>query len=455
MIESLERVLVIINAWLWGKWLVFVLLGLGILYTITNGFIQVRYFKFIIRKTLIDSFKARNEDKGEGSISSFKAMMVTLAGNVGGGNVVGIATAIAAGGMGAVFWMWFAACFGMALKYGEIVLSQLYRGKDSQGNLLSGPMYYIRDGLKAPWLGVVIAVLMCTKMMGANLVQSNTISGILYSNYNIPTWLTGVTLICFLMAITLGGLKRVANLATSLVPIMSVFYIVVGVLVIILNIQYVPAIFTQIFSEAFSLKAIGGGTGGYVMTRALQFGITRGMYSNEAGEGTAPFAHGSAIVEHPCEEGIAGVTEVFVDTIIICTITALVVGVTGMYQSGHSATVMAIEAFGTVWFPLKYIATFALLIFCFTTLMGQWFNAAKSFTYAFGPKVTDRVKYVFPFLCIVGAITKIDLVWTIQDLAMGLVIIPNLIALIILFPQVREQTKDYFSNPKFYPGKDK
>lgn len=294
MIDNLEKILVIINAWLWGKWLVFVLLGLGILYTVTNGFIQVRYFKFIIKKTLIDSFKARNEDKGEGSISSFKAMMVTLAGNVGGGNVVGIATAIAA-----------------------------------------------------------------------------------------------------------------------------------------------------------------GGTGGYVMTRALQFGITRGMYSNEAGEGTAPFAHGSAIVEHPCEEGIAGVTEVFVDTIIICTITALVVGVTGMYQSGHSATVMAIEAFGTVWFPLKHVATFALLIFCFTTLMGQWFNAAKSFTYAFGPKVTDKVKYVFPFLCIVGAITKIDLVWTIQDLAMGLVIIPNLIALIVLFPEVRKQTKDYFSNSKFYPGKDK
>lgn len=455
MIDNLEKILVIINAWLWGKWLVFVLLGLGILYTVTNGFIQVRYFKFIIKKTLIDSFKARNEDKGEGSISSFKAMMVTLAGNVGGGNVVGIATAIAAGGMGAVFWMWFAACFGMALKYGEIVLSQLYRGKDSQGNLLSGPMYYIRDGLKAPWLGIVIAVLMCTKMMGANLVQSNTISGILYSNYNIPTWITGMALICFLMAITLGGLKRVANIATSLVPMMSVFYIVVGILVIILNIQHVPAIFGQIFSEAFSLKAVAGGTGGYVMTRALQFGITRGMYSNEAGEGTAPFAHGSAIVEHPCEEGIAGVTEVFVDTIIICTITALVVGVTGMYQSGHSATVMAIEAFGTVWFPLKHVATFALLIFCFTTLMGQWFNAAKSFTYAFGPKVTDKVKYVFPFLCIVGAITKIDLVWTIQDLAMGLVIIPNLIALIVLFPEVRKQTKDYFSNSKFYPGKDK
>ena len=241
-----------INGIIWGKWLVFILLGLGILYTFTNGFIQVRYFGFIMRKTLVESFKSRNDEKGEGSIPSFKAMMVTLAGNVGGGNVVGIATAITAGGMGAVFWMWVAAFFGMALKYGEIVLSQLYRGKDSDGNILSGPMYYIRDGLKMPWLGVVIAVLMCTKMMGANLVQSNTIAGILSSNYNIPTYITGIILICLLMAITLGGLKRVANMATALVPIMSIFYICAGILVILLNIHQVPIIFATIFREAFS-----------------------------------------------------------------------------------------------------------------------------------------------------------------------------------------------------------
>ena len=446
--ENLENELELINSWIWGKWLVFVLLGLGVLYTFTNGFIQVKHFRFIMKKTLIDSFKSRNSEKGEGSISSFKAMMVTLAGNVGGGNVVGVATAIVAGGLGSIFWMWFAAFFGMALKYGEIVLSQLYRGKDSEGNLLSGPMYYIRDGLHMPWLGVVIAVLMCVKMMGANLVQSNTISGILNSNYGIPTWLTGSLLIVFLMTITLGGLKRVANIATALVPIMSIFYIVVGLLVIILNIQNVQSVFATIFREAFSFKAAAGGTGGFIIARAMQFGITRGMYSNEAGEGTAPFAHGSTIVSHPVEEGITGVTEVFLDTIVVCTITALVVGVTGAYTSGTPATVMAIEAFGTVWAPLKHAATLALLIFCFTTLMGQWFNAAKSFTYAFGPKVTSVCRFIFPFLCIIGAITKISLVWTIQDLAMGLVVIPNMIALIVLFPQVRKQTQDYFSKNK-------
>lgn len=446
MIEKLEEILKITNSWLWGKWLVYVLLGLGVLYTITNGFIQVRYFKYILNKTLIDAFNRRNEDKGSGSISSFKAMMVTLAGNVGGGNVVGVATAIASGGIGAIFWMWFAAFFGMALKYGEIVLSQLYRGKDEDGNLLSGPMYYIRDGLNSPKLGVTIAVLMCVKMMGANLVQSNTISNILKANYNIPTWLTGVVLIILLFSIILGGLKRLANLATSLVPIMSIFYIVIGILVIVLNIQNLPYVISQIFTQAFSFKAIAGGTGGYVITRAMQFGITRGMYSNEAGEGTAPFAHGSAIVEHPCDEGIAGVTEVFLDTIVICSITAFVVGVTGIYQTESNATVMAINSFGTIWEPLKHLGTFALLIFCFTTLMGQWFNAAKSFTYAFGAKFTDKIKYAFPLLCIVGAITKIELVWTIQDLAMGLVIIPNLIALIILYPKVRECTLDYFKD---------
>ena len=351
--------------------------------------------------------------------------------------------------------MWVAAFFGMALKYGEIVLSQMYNGRDKDGNILSGPMYYIRDGLKAPWLGIVIAVLMCTKMMGANLVQSNTIAGVLSSNYNVPTWITGIILICCLMCIVLGGLKRVANIATSLVPIMSIFYVLVGLLVIVLNIGQVPAVFSEIFTQAFSMQAAAGGAGGYVMARALQYGITRGMYSNEAGEGTAPFAHGSAIVDHPCEEGITGVTEVFLDTIIICSITAIVIGVTGIYKTDLSPAVMALESFGTVWAPLKHLATIALLLFCFTTLMGQWFNAAKSFNYAFGAKVTDKVKYVFPFLCIVGSLNKISLVWTVQDIAMGLVIIPNLIALIILFPQVRKQTKDYFSNPKFYPGTKK
>lgn len=174
------------------------------------------------------------------------------------------------------------------------------------------------------------------------------------------------------------------------------------------------------------------------------------MYSNEAGEGTAPFAHGSSIVPHPVDEGITGVTEVFVDTIVICTITALVIGVTGMNLTDKSATVMALESFGTVWAPLKHAGTFALLIFCFTTLMGQWWNAAKSFTYAFGPKVTEKVKYIFPILCIIGATAKINLVWSIQDLAMGLVIIPNMIALLVLFPKVREKTKEYFNNPQYY-----
>ena len=311
-------------------------------------------------------------------------------------------------------------------------------------------MYYVRDGLKVPWLRVVIAVLMCTKMMGANLVQSNTISGILYSNYGVPTYMTGVVLIILLLCITLGGLKRLANLAMNLVPAMSIFYIVIGLLVVLLNIQQLPHVFAEIFTQAWSFDSVAGGTGGYVIAKAMQYGIARGMYSNEAGEGTAPFAHGCSIVPHPVDEGITGVAEVFVDTIVICSITALVVGVTDMQNSGHSATVLALNAFGTVWEPLKHAGTLALLIFCFTTLMGQWWNAAKSFTYAFGNKVTNIVKYIFPFLCLIGSLGKINLVWGIQDVAMGLVVIPNMIALLILFPQVRAKTKEYFSDPKYY-----
>ncbi|MDO5715689.1 MAG: amino acid carrier protein [Tissierellia bacterium] len=447
--EKLELFLTKFNSILWGNWLVYVLLGLGILYTFSNGFIQVRYFGYIMKQTLIKSFHERHEEREDGSLSTFKAMMVTLAGNIGGGNVVGVATAIVSGGFGAIFWMWLAAFFGMALKYGEIVLSQLYRGKDSEGKILSGPMYYIRDGLKLPWLGVVIAVLMSIKMMGANLVQSNTIAGILKNNFNVDTKITGIILIVLLLAITLGGLKRLANVATSLVPIMSIIYMVLCIIVIIVNIKAVPGVFAKIFTEAFSFQAVAGGTGGYMIARSMQYGIARGMYSNEAGEGTAPFAHGSAIVDHPVEEGITGVTEVFLDTIIICTMTALTVGVSGIAIDGSvEASNMAITAIGEAWSPLSYLAIFALLIFCFTTLMGQWFNAAKSFTYAYGPTVTEKIKYVYPFLCMIGCLGKINIVWTVQDIAMGLVVIPNLIALALLFPIVKAQTKDYFSKMK-------
>ncbi|MFR2716816.1 MAG: alanine/glycine:cation symporter family protein [Anaerococcus obesiensis] len=371
-----------------------------------------------------------------------------LAGNIGGGNVVGVATAIVAGGYGAIFWMWLAAFFGMALKYGEIVLSQIYRGEDEDGNILSGPMYYIRDGLKAPALGIVIAVLMTIKMMGANLVQSNTIATILADNFKVNNLLTGIILTILLFMIAIGGLKRLAKVATSLVPIMSILYVVLCLLVIIVNIKNVPLVFKAIFDGAFSFKAAAGGVGGLVIARAMQYGIARGMYSNEAGEGTAPFAHGTAIVDHPVEEGITGVTEVFLDTIIICSLTAITIGVSQIPIDGETiqASNMAISAIGTVFKPLSYVAIFALLIFCFTTLMGQWFNAAKSFTYAYGEKFTSKVKFIYPFLCIVGCLGKITMVWTIQDIAMGLVIIPNILALLVLVKEVRKQTKDFFEN---------
>lgn len=248
--------------------------------------------------------------------------------------------------------------------------------------------------------------------------------------------------------IAIGGLKRLAKVATSLVPIMSILYVVLCLLVIIVNIKNVPLVFKAIFDGAFSFKAAAGGVGGLVIARAMQYGIARGMYSNEAGEGTAPFAHGTAIVDHPVEEGITGVTEVFLDTIIICSLTAITIGVSQIPIDGETiqASNMAISAIGTVFKPLSYVAIFALLIFCFTTLMGQWFNAAKSFTYAYGEKFTSKVKFIYPFLCIVGCLGKITMVWTIQDIAMGLVIIPNILALLVLVKEVRKQTKDFFEN---------
>ena len=450
--DGLEALVKLINSYLWGKWLVYVLLSLGILYTISNGFIQIRHFGFIIRRTLIDSFKTRHEDKGSGSISTFKAMMVTLAGNVGGGNVVGVATAIVSGGMGAVFWMWVAAFFGMALKYGEIVLSQMYRGKDKEGNLLSGPMYYIRDGLKCPWLGIVIAVLMCTKMMGANLVQSNTISGILNANYGVPTYVTGIILIVLLMCITLGGLKRLANLAMNLVPSMSIFYIVIGVLVILLNIQAVPHVIAEIFTQAWSFDSVAGGTGGYVIAQAMQYGIARGMYSNEAGEGTAPFAHGCSIVPHPVDEGITGVTEVFVDTIVICSCTAFVMllapeSVTGGRQGMdllQAAMQYHLGSFGVVFIAVT------LALFSFSTFIGILYYARCNVAYLFGDSWFWQTAYkvLALVMLVVGGMQAYTVVWDLGDVGIGLMTIFNMLALYPLSGEALTALREYETKKK-------
>lgn len=447
--KELLGVLTAFDDWLWGNWLLFVLLGVGVLYTIMTGGIQVRHFGYVIKKSVLDPLRTKNKDsKDAGTISSFQALCTALASCVGSGNIVGVSTAVIAGGMGAIFWMWVAAFVGMATKYGEIVLGMIYREKNEEGNYVGGPMYYIKKGLHAPWLATIAAFFMVVQIIGGNFIQSNTISGVLKENFHVPYLVTGIILVFLIFVITLGGLKRLAHVAQNLVPAMALLYVVGGLCIILANITKVPGVFMDIFKGAFGFRAVAGGAMGSMII-AMQKGVARGLYSNEAGEGSAPVIHSAAQVKYPAQQGIMGVSEVFLDTFVICSITGLVLGVTGVLGSGAPGNVIAINAFASVWEPLRYVAVVCLLLFSSTTLMSQWYFGFVGLNYIFGVKVADKFKYVFPCFCIVGALAEIDLVWTVQDIALGFLTIPNLIAIVALSPQVRKATKDFFTSSEY------
>lgn len=443
--DKLLAVLTKVDDWLWGNWLLFVLLGVGILYTVITGFVQVRHFPYIFKKSIWEPLRHGGKDATDaGCISSFQALSTAIATCVGSGNIVGVSTAILAGGLGSIFWMWVAAFVGMATKYGEIVLGMLYRERDETGAYVGGPMYYIKKGLQAPWLAVLCAAFMVIQIIGGNFIQSNTVSGVMKDNFGTAPAVTGVVLALIIFIVTVGGLKRLAHVAEKLVPLMATIYVVGGLIIILLNIRQVPAVFEEIFASAFGLRAVAGGALGSMMI-AMQKGVARGLYSNEAGEGSAPVLHSAAEVDHPADQGITGVMEVFLDTFVICTITGLVLGVTGVLNSGVEANVLMIYAYASVWPPLRYLVVVSLLLFCVSSLMSQWYFGFVGLNFIFGRDVADKFKYIFPFFCVVGAIATIDLVWTVQDIALGLLTIPNLIAIVILSPHVRKATKEYFA----------
>lgn len=449
--QRLSQLLDRINSIIWGNWLLIVLLGIGLLYTVLSRFVQIRHFPYIMRKTLLEPWKQKKaaaENCDDSSISSFQALCTAVASCVGSGNIVGVSTAVLAGGLGAIFWMWVAAFVGMATKYGEIILGLLYRVKDEDGNYTGGPMYYIRDGLHAPILASLCAVFMVIQIIGGNFIQSNTIGSVMQNHFHVPELVTGLVLVVLIFTVSAGGLRRLTHITQNLVPAMALLYVVSGLLIILFNITRLPAVLSEIVTSAFAWRpALGGATGSMII--AMQKGIARGLYSNEAGEGSAPVIHSAANVQHPVEQGITGVTEVFLDTFVICTISGLVLGVTDVLDSDLPGSILMIRAFSTVWGPLKYLVILSLLLFCTTTLMSQWYFGFVGLNYLFGSTIAQKFKYVFPLFCLIGAVTAIDIVWTIQDIALGLLTIPNLIALIALSPQVKKCSDEYWRQKKF------
>lgn len=445
--KQLETLLIGLADIIWGNWLLVALVGLGVFYTCITSGVQVTRLPFLVKSLLKSGKRAKEQKDSAHTLTSLQALCTAVASCVGSGNIVGVSTAILAGGPGALFWMWVAAFFGMATKFGEIVLGICYRSRDAKGMYLGGPMYYIAAALKAPWLGIIAAGLLFIQNAGATLVQSNTISTVIKEAFNIPPLATGIILAAIMSFIISGGLKRLVTVAGKVVPLMAGLYVVGGLVVILANFTQIPSMLGSIFGNAFSTQAGVGALAGITVREAMRFGIARGLYSNEAGEGSAAVLHSSAEVDHPVRQGLYGIAEVFIDTMLICTTTGFVVIISGVNLTHASAATLSAEAFATVMPMMRYVVNISLVLFATTSLMSQWYFGHVSLTYLKLPRGATVYRFVFPIAVIFGSVSTIDMVWALQDCALGLLIIPNILALIALSGKVRKLTKEFF-DPK-------
>ena len=468
LISKITAVNNVVNSFAWGPLMLLLLVGTGIFLTFKTKWLQVGHFKWILKNTVGKLFK-ENEKKNNGAnVSPFQAVSTALAGTVGTGNIAGVTGAIFAGGAGAVFWMWFAAFFGMVTKYAEIALSMKYRVTDEDGVHHGGPMYYITNGLGKgfKWLAVLFAVLGGIACFGiGNIAQSAEISGSLTSLFGLKPMICGIIIAVFVGLVTIGGIKRISVITSLMVPFMSIFYILAGIIVIIMRITSVPAVLGLIFSQAFSFKSVGGGIFGYTIMMAMKQGFARGVFSNEAGLGSAPIAHAASSETEPCTQAIWGVFEVFVDTIIICSITAFAVLLSGILdvKGGLSAFsskgVAAVAAFNTI-LPGTIggiIIQISLILFSYTTILGWAYYGENCWGYLTNNNKTVNAIYkiVFALVTIVGATGNGTLMWDIADTLNGLMAIPNLIALLLLSKTVSAMTKEYFSTRDLKIRKEK
>lgn len=442
--ETLSSILGTLSGFIWGPFTLVLLLGVGIYLSVglkLMPWCQISHaFKYLVHG---------RKSEGEGEIPPFQALMTAMSATVGTGNIAGVATAIFIGGPGAIFWMWITALFGMATKYAEAVLAVKYRETDDLGRFVGGPMYYIKNGLgkKWYWLGFLFALFGTIAAFGiGNMVQSNSVADALHSNFGVDTSMTGIVIAALAALVILGGIKRIGTVASKLVPIMAIFYIIGSLIIIFANITEVPAALTIIIDSAFNGHAAVGGFTGATIMMAIQFGIARGIFSNEAGLGSAPIAHAAAQTNNPVRQGLIGMLGTFIDTIIICTMTALVIIISGAWTSGETGASLSSLAYASS-IPLgEYIITFSLVIFAFTTILGWSYYGERCAEFIFGTKIIWPYRFLWIAAVFIGASQKVNLIWILADVMNGFMAIPNLIALALLSPIVFKITKEYFSN---------
>ena len=453
ILQSIDDAIVAYNDYVGGYALLILLIPTGLFFIFKLRFLNITKLRHSIN--VISGKYDRPEDKGD--INHFSALATALSATVGTGNIVGVALAIYFGGPGAVFWMWITGFLGMILKYAECTLSNKYRHFNTDGSVSGGPMYYMEMGLKqklgrfAKILAVVFAIATVVCSLGTgNMAQSNSISDALLTNYGVPDWVSGLILTSLVLLVIVGGIKRIAEVTSRLVPFMAVLYFIAAMVVIIANFEDVPQAFQLIFHDAFSGTAAAGGFVGSTFMMTLVWGVRRGLFSNEAGQGSAAIAHAAAKTKYPAREGLVASVGPLVDTLIICTLTALLIIVTGAWDSGEKGVGMTILGLSKGLTRLgiehtgRHIVGVGLLLFAFSTMISWSYYGSRAANYLMGEKAIIPYRYLFGLFVFFGSIWGIDLVWHFVDMVITFMTIPNLIALLLLTPVVVQETKKYF-----------
>jgi AGCS family alanine or glycine:cation symporter len=447
VVETIESVNAWLNGYVWGTPMIVLLIGTGVLLTILTGAAQFRFLGRALKEVL---GKLTQSGGGEGSVRPFQAVATALASTVGVGNIAGVATAIFLGGPGALFWLWVSGLFGMCTKYAEIVIALHYRERDADGTMRGGAMYVLKKGLGMPWLGAIFALLTSLAAFGiGNMVQANSVADALQATFGFDKSTTGFVLVILTGAVILGGIKRIGQVTELLVPFMALFYLAGGIVILVLHAEKLPGVFALVFESAFSGTAAAGGFAGSTIAAAMRYGIARGLFSNEAGLGSAPMVHAAADTDHPVRQGLYGIFEVFVDTLLICTVTGLVILVTDTWTSGSTGAALSVRAFeaglpGT-WGDV--VVTGGLILFAYSTVIGWSYYGETGVVYLFGAKAAIPYRIAWLVFIYLGAVGSLHLIWDVADTLNGLMAIPNLIAVLFSIPLLLRLQKEFFSEP--------
>jgi len=434
-----------LNGVVWGPPMLVLLLGSGAVLTVLTGAVQFRHLGTALREVL---GKLTQRGSGAGSVTPFQAVATALASTVGVGNIAGVATAISLGGPGALFWLWVSGLLGMATKFTEIVVALHYREPDASGTMRGGAMYTLRKGLRLPWLGTIFALLTALAAFGiGNMVQANSVAESLRATFAVSPAVVGVALVVVTGIVILGGIKRIADVTQYLVPFMALFYLAGGTLILVLHAGALPQALRLVLEGAFTGTAATGGFAGSTVMLALRYGVARGLFSNEAGLGSAPMVHAAATTDHPVRQGMYGIFEVFVDTILICSVTGLVILVTGVWDSGATGAALSARAFGTglpgTWGGV--IVTTGLVLFAFSTIIGWSYYGETGIVYLLGARSALPYRVAWLVFIYLGATGSLHLVWNIADTLNGLMAIPNLISVLASIPLLLRLQREFFA----------